>query len=115
MIGRAAQGNPWIFREIGHYLDTGARLPPPAGGEVRDTLLEHLQALYAFYGEFVGVRVARKHLSWYCRSRPGGATFWQRVSRVVSPEEQVAMVRRFFDGPSAMAAADFPTGMELAA
>jgi len=115
MIGRAAQGNPWIFREIGHFLDTGARLPPPAGGEVRDTLLEHLQALYAFYGDFVGVRVARKHLSWYCRSRPGGATFWQRVSRVVTPEEQVAMVRRFFDGPSAMAAADFPTGMELAA
>ena len=115
MVGRAAQGNPWIFKEIGHFLDTGVRLGPPAAGEIRDTLLEHLQALYAFYGEFTGVRVARKHLSWYCRSRPGGAIFWQRVSRVVTPDEQVGLVRRFFNGPAAIAAADYPPEMEFAA
>ncbi len=67
MIGRAAQGNPWIFREIEHYLATGEKLAPPPVTEVRDTLLDHLETLYAFYGEYSGVRMARKHISWYSK------------------------------------------------
>src|SRR5690606_3933462 len=66
MIGRAAQGRPWIFREIGHYLATGEYLPAPAQEEVREILLEHLRNLYAFYGELAGTRIARKHIGWYC-------------------------------------------------
>lgn len=96
MIGRAAQGNPWIFREIAHYLETGEILPPPAPEEVRDTLLEHLDALYAFYGAFKGVRMARKHLGWYLKQRPGGGALWSRINRVESAGEQQRMVRKFF-------------------
>lgn len=71
MIGRAARGRPWIFRDINHYLSTGRLLPEPAPDWIRDTLLGHLEALYAFYGETRGVRIARKHIGWYCRgSRP---------------------------------------------
>ena len=65
MVGRAAQGRPWIFREIRHFLTTGREFPPPAHAEVRDIMLAHLEQLYAFYGEHAGVRVARKHLGWY--------------------------------------------------
>lgn len=68
MIGRAAQGRPWLFREIGHYLETGECLPEPDKEEVRDILLEHLENLYSFYGEYSGVRIARKHIGWYCSS-----------------------------------------------
>ena len=82
MIGRAAQGNPWIFREVTHFLATGERLPPPTADEVHDTLLEHLDALMTLYGTHQGVRVARKHLGWYCKGRPGGDAFWERVNRV---------------------------------
>ena len=96
MIGRAAQGNPWIFREIAHFLESGELLPPPAADEVRDTLLEHLDALYSFYGEYRGVRVARKHLGWYLKPRPGGAALWTRINRVESTAEQQRMVREFF-------------------
>jgi tRNA-dihydrouridine synthase B len=88
MIGRAAQGNPWIFREVHSYLATGELLPPPRPQEVRETLLEHLDALLMLYGTRQGVRVARKHLSWYCRDRPGGEAFWQRVNRVDCAREQ---------------------------
>ena len=96
MIGRAAQGNPWIFREIAHFLDTGSRLAPPGPAEVGATLLGHLAALYRLYGAADGVRVARKHLSWYCRGRPGGAQFWQRINRVESPRVQLAVARDYF-------------------
>src|SRR5690606_6182548 len=82
MIGRAAQGNPWIFREIGHYLATGEKLPPPPLAEVRDTLIAHLHNLYDFYGEHRGVRVARKHISWYSKGLAGGAVFRYRVNQV---------------------------------
>ncbi|BAU50364.1 tRNA-dihydrouridine synthase B [Sulfurifustis variabilis] len=97
MIGRAAQGNPWIFREIDHYLSTGQELPPPPVEEVRDTLLGHLHNLYDFYGEHTGVRVARKHISWYSKGLVGGAAFRNRVNRVETVAEQIHLVREFFD------------------
>ncbi|BAV34993.1 tRNA-dihydrouridine synthase B [Sulfuricaulis limicola] len=97
MIGRAAQGNPWIFREIAHYLSTGEKLVPPPVTEVRDTLLDHLETLYAFYGEHSGVRMARKHISWYSKGLRDGAAFRHRVNQVETREAQLAMVREFFD------------------
>jgi len=101
MIGRAAQGNPWIFREVAHYLATGRRLAPPHSGEVRDTLLAHLDALHAFYGREAGVRIARKHLAWYLRGRAGGDALWQRINRVDDARAQRRMLAAFLDGPGA--------------
>ncbi|GAB4512881.1 MAG: tRNA dihydrouridine synthase DusB [Sulfuricaulis sp.] len=98
MIGRAAQGNPWIFREVEHYLATGEKLAPPPVTEVRDTLLDHLETLYAFYSEYSGVRMARKHISWYSKGLRDGAAFRHRVNQVETREAQLAMVREFFDG-----------------
>lgn len=95
MIGRAAQGNPWIFREITHYLRTGTLCSAPSSAQVRTTLLEHLDALYDFYGERAGVRIARKHLGWYCRARSGGEMFWRRVNRVEQAHEQRALADEF--------------------
>ncbi|WP_372018555.1 tRNA dihydrouridine synthase DusB [Pseudoxanthomonas sp. 10H] len=97
MIGRAAQGRPWIFREVGHYLATGEELPPPEIAEVRDILLGHLQALHEFYGEEQGVRIARKHLGWYARDRPENAAFRAVVNRAQTAREQVALTRGYFD------------------
>ena len=97
MIGRAAQGRPWIFREIEHFLATGEHLPEPSVEEVRDILLGHLNNLYAFYGEHTGVRIARKHISWYSKGQPGGAVFRNRVNRVETAEQQLALIREFFD------------------
>ncbi len=109
MIGRAAQGNPWIFREIAHYLATGEKLAPPPVAEVRDTLLDHLETLYAFYGEYSGVRMARKHISWYSKGLRDGAAFRHRVNQVETRETQLAMVREFFDvQASTMAAPAHP-------
>jgi tRNA-dihydrouridine synthase B len=98
MIGRAAQGNPWIFREISHFFATGTRLAPPPVEAVRDTLIEHLENLYEFYGEHLGVRVARKHISWYSKGLRGGAVFRNEINKVETREAQLAMIRRFFDG-----------------
>ncbi|RMG29596.1 MAG: tRNA dihydrouridine synthase DusB [Gammaproteobacteria bacterium] len=97
MIGRAAQGRPWIFREIDHYLKTGEHLPEPSVEAVHRVLVEHLQALYAFYGEETGVRVARKHIAWYTRGRPGGAAFRRRVMEAGTVAAQRAMVDEFFE------------------
>jgi tRNA-dihydrouridine synthase B len=97
MIGRAAQGNPWIFREIGNYLATGQRLAPPSVEEVRDTLLEHLDNLYAFYGATLGVRVARKHIAWYSKGLRGGGAFRHGVNRIEAAAAQRDCVREFFD------------------
>lgn len=97
MIGRAAQGRPWIFREINHYLATGKHLPEPSVAEVRDILLGHLDNLYDFYGEYTGVRVARKHISWYSKGLRGGAEFRNTVNRVDTVEAQYRTVRDFFD------------------
>ena len=101
MIGRAAQGRPWIFREIEHYLATGEFLPEPGIEETRTTMIEHLNNLYAFYGEYTGVRVARKHIAWYSKGQPNGAGFRQRVNRVDTIDEQLRMTHAFFDGLSA--------------
>lgn len=98
LIGRAAQGNPWIFREIHHFLDTGERMAPPADSEVHEVLMSHLEALHAFYGEHTGVRIARKHLAWYCRARTGGETFWRRINRVECASEQRALAGAFLRG-----------------
>src|SRR3989304_1635093 len=102
MIGRAAQGNPWIFREISHFLATGEKLAPPPVTEVRDTLLAHLDTLYAFYGEYSGVRMARKHISWYSKGLRGGAAFRHAVNAVETATAQLAMVREFFDTQDAL-------------
>lgn len=97
MIGRAAQGRPWIFREIDHFLRTGEHLPPPLVAEVRKLMDEHLQAHYAFYGEFLGVRTARKHIGWYVRDLPGGEEFRQEMNRLESTAEQLRAVDSFFE------------------
>src|SRR5690606_29969335 len=97
MVGRAAQGRPWIFREIAHYLATGQELPPPSLAEVRDLLLDHLRALYAFYGEERGVRIARKHLGWYARDRPENAAFRAVVNRAEDAGAQLRLTAHYFD------------------
>ena len=97
MIGRAAQGRPWIFREIDHFLRTGEHLPAPLVAEVRKLMDEHLQAHYAFYGEFLGVRTARKHIGWYVRDLPGGEAFRQEMNRLESTAEQLRAVDSFFE------------------
>ena len=96
MLGRAAQGNPWIFGEVAHYLRSGRRLPLPTPAQVHDILLEHLHALHAFYGEYTGVRIARKHLSWYLKGHPGGDACWRQVSKVSQAREQRRLMSRFF-------------------
>ncbi|HET8881317.1 MAG TPA: tRNA dihydrouridine synthase DusB [Solimonas sp.] len=105
MIGRAAQGRPWIFREIAHYLAHGELLAPPSRFEIRRWLLEHLDALYAFYGEGRGVRVARKHIQWYCQAEPGAAAFWHSVNGITDVALQRDAVARFFDEPALCPAA----------
>jgi tRNA-dihydrouridine synthase B len=100
MIGRAAQGNPWIFREIAHYLASGEKLAPPTSDEVRDVLLSHLHTLYEFYGEYTGSRVARKHIAWYCKARPGSARFRNAINHTESCTEQLAMVESYFEQQS---------------
>ncbi len=96
MIGRAAQGRPWIFREVEHYLQTGEKLPEPSLEEVRDILLGHLHNLYDFYGEYTGVRMARKHISWYSKGQRHGGAFRQAVTRVEEAGQQLDMVKSFF-------------------
>ena len=107
MIGRPAQGRPWIFREIAHYLATGELLPEPDAIEVRDVLLGHLQDLHAFYGEPMGVRIARKHLGWYAKDRPENAAFRSVVNRAETAHEQLRLTRGYFDALLAGAGAEF--------
>jgi tRNA-dihydrouridine synthase B len=95
MVGRAAQGRPWIFREIEHFLRTGEHLPPPRVEEVHALLLEHLDDHYAFYGTHVGVRSARKHLIWYTRRLEGGEEFCERMNRLDDCASQRAAVDAF--------------------
>ncbi len=97
MIGRAAQGRPWIFREIEHFLKTGEKLPAPAVDEIREVLLAHLHDLYGFYGTARGVRVARKHIAWYTKGLSHSASFRARMNTLESAEDQLAAVRQFFD------------------
>jgi len=97
MIGRAAQGRPWIFQIIDTYLRSGVVQDEPPVTWVREVMLGHLQELYAFYGEHVGVRVARKHISWYSKGQPGGGAFRQAVNRVETTGEQLRVTKEFFD------------------
>jgi tRNA-dihydrouridine synthase B len=97
MVGRAAQGRPWIFRGIAHYLATGELLPEPSLAEVRDVLLGHLQALHAFYGEQAGVRIARKHLGWYAKDRAENARFRAVVNAAESAEAQLRLTNDYFE------------------
>jgi tRNA-dihydrouridine synthase B len=96
MIGRAARGRPWIFREIACFLATGRRLPAPTPAEIGQWVAVHLESLYAFYGESVGVRIARKHLAWYSQPWPERAAFRTRINRAESGREQRALARDFF-------------------
>ena len=98
MIGRAAQGRPWIFREIEHFLETGAKLPPPQVEEIRDVTVGHLHELYAFYGYERGTRVARKHIGWYTRGLRNSAVFRARMNTLDDAAQQLAAVAEFFDG-----------------
>ncbi|MCP2076007.1 UNVERIFIED_ORG: tRNA-dihydrouridine synthase B [Pseudomonas lini] len=96
LIGRAAQGRPWIFREIEHFLRTGEKLAAPQLSEVERILLEHLAALHAFYGEVMGVRIARKHVGWYLATLPGAREFRARFNRLDGTQAQCADVQGFF-------------------
>jgi tRNA-dihydrouridine synthase B len=96
MVGRAAQGRPWIFREIEHFMATGRHLAAPSPDEVCGIMLGHLDNLYSFYGEFTGVRIARKHISWYLKTLPGSAGLRERVLRAEAAAEQQAFIRGFF-------------------
>jgi tRNA-dihydrouridine synthase B len=115
MIGRAAQGRPWIFREIRHFLRTGEHLPPPEVAEIHRLLRAHLQDLHAFYGEECGVRVARKHVAWYTKALAGSAGFRQRLNTLERSEEQVAAVDRYFEQLGALDRRLTYTEEELAA
>jgi tRNA-dihydrouridine synthase B len=97
MVGRAAQGRPWIFREIAHYLATGEKLPPPLVSEIHTVLIAHLHDLYSFYGVERGVKVARKHISWYTKGLAGSASFRHRMNQLEICEEQLAAVNGFFE------------------
>ena len=97
MVGRAAQGRPWIFREIAHELATGQPLAPPATAEVRSWLLEHLHDHYALHGEASGVRSARKHIGWAVRALPGGEAFRAAMNTLDRCDAQLAAVATFFD------------------
>ena len=96
MIGRAAQGRPWIFREIAHFLATGEMLAAPTVGEASDWLIEHLHDHYSLYGELTGMRSARKHIGWAVRGLPGGEDFRQRMNLLESSAEQVSALSSWF-------------------
>jgi tRNA-dihydrouridine synthase B len=102
MIGRAAQGRPWIFREIDHYLRTGTELAPPMISEVRERMAQHLKAHYAFYGDYLGVRTARKHIAWYVRDLQDGELFRQSMNRIDDCVTQLAAVDAFFESQLAL-------------
>ncbi len=102
MIGRGAQGRPWIFREIAHYLATGETLPPPEVAEIHQLLKEHLADLYGFYGEYSGVRMARKHISWYSRGLAGSAGFRHAMNRLQTSSGQMTAVDELFRQQAAL-------------
>jgi tRNA-dihydrouridine synthase B len=108
MVGRAAQGRPWIFRSIAHYLACGELLPEPGAAEVRDILLGHLESLHAFYGEEAGVRIARKHLGWYAKDRPENHAFRAVVNRAQTAADQVRLTRDYFDALAAGVSPELP-------
>ncbi len=104
MFGRSAQGNPWIFREVLHFLETGEKATPPAADEVHEVMREHLTGLHEFYGEEQGVRVARKHFGWYLQDRPGGQDLRNRLVRVNTAKEQLDLLAGYFRQAASCAA-----------
>ena len=102
MVGRAAQGRPWLFREIEHFLATGNHLPPPRVAEIHEILMAHLEDLYAFYGVESGVRIARKHISWYTKGLAGSAAFRHRMNQLPTVELQRHAVNEFFMAQAAL-------------
>jgi tRNA-dihydrouridine synthase B len=98
MIGRAAQGKPWLFREITHYLTTGELLPPPKVAEIQAIMNDHLIDHYEFYGAYAGVRTARKHIAWYCKGLRGSHHFRHHMNTIDNCQEQLKAVNDFFDG-----------------
>ncbi len=98
MIGRAAQGRPWIFREIAHYLETGKHLAPPSYAEIHAIASTHLRELHTFYGDYKGVRIARKHIGWYLAGLPGGSYFRHVMNTIEAADVQTAALDRFFAG-----------------
>jgi tRNA-dihydrouridine synthase B len=104
MIGRAAQGNPWIFREIHHYLETGEKLASPDTNEIRKTLIKHVTNLHQFYGEYQGLRIARKHISWYCKQQSNANEFRAVINRIETATEQLSALEQFFSEQQAIAA-----------
>lgn len=114
MVGRAAQGRPWIFREIAHYLETGLHLAPPTYGELRDCLTEHLEDHYNFYGETTGVRSARKHIGWYMANVPDGSSLLPAINSAENTNEQMSAILRWFDehdGHTTVDACPLPTAV----
>lgn len=97
MIGRGAQGNPWIFREILHYIESGELLAQPEVTEIKQVLIEHLQNLYDFYGDYSGVRMARKHIAWYSKGLRNGNVFRQEMNQLEMPQQQLQFTRDFFE------------------
>lgn len=97
MIGRAAQGNPWIFGQIQHFLTTGEEAPLPSAQETRDVLVEHIKALHSFYGELAGVRIARKHLGWYLKSHAEGEATRRAFNQLEDPSAQLALIEAYFE------------------
>lgn len=104
MVGRGAQGNPWIFREFSHYLRTGKVLAPPKAEEVHRVMCDHLQRLHDFYGETHGVRVARKHIGWYLKGRPDSKQILYDLMRVQTAKEQFQLLEQHFLDSSQLAA-----------
>ena len=98
MVGRAAQGRPWIFRQIEHYLACGELLPAPSAAEIHQILRSHLTDLYAFYGEQTGVKIARKHISWYTKGLDGAAGFRHSINQLADVAAQLAATDEFFLG-----------------
>ena len=96
MIGRGAQGNPWLFREIDHYLRHGEHHPKPSNDEVAETVLKHVKRLHQFYGDYQGVRIARKHVGWYLNERPGGREMRQQFNQIEQPNEQLDTLEHYF-------------------
>ena len=99
MIGRGAQGNPWIFPQLIHWLQTGAELPPPTLAERAQVILRHLDLLVGYKGEYVGIREMRKHAAWYTRGLAGSAELRERFNRALSREEFVSILHEAWDLP----------------
>ena len=108
MIGRAAQGRPWLLGQVAHHLATGGELPDPTLAEVRDILLGHLRDLHSFYGESSGVRIARKHLGWYAKDRPENRAFLAVANQATTADEQLRLTRDYFDALVAGVAPGLP-------